>query len=230
MRIVALIPARGGSKRLPGKNIKDLNGIPLIAYAINAAKEAGISDVYVSTDCKDIAKISEKYGAQIPFVRPAEIANDEASDLDVIKHFLGVVGWDNYDFVFYLRPTTLPKDKTVFRQVEQKIQTGKYSAVRTVNRINAKNHPYWMFKEVDHKLLPFIENISIAKYHQSQLLPECFAINGLLDAFSVQNIKDNNALLGANVGSVLTESKIFDIDELRDFEECAKYFEGLRHE
>jgi len=84
---IAVIPARGGSKRIPGKNIKLFHGKPIIAYSIEAALASGCFDkVIVSTDDADIADIARKYGAEVPFLRPAEIADDHATTMDVIQH------------------------------------------------------------------------------------------------------------------------------------------------
>ena len=86
---IAMIPARGGSKRIPRKNIRPFAGKPAIAHAIDAAKDAGIFDlILVSTDDAEIAKVAEQYGAAVPFMRPAEISDDHATTLDVIKHTL----------------------------------------------------------------------------------------------------------------------------------------------
>jgi len=90
---IALIPARGGSKRIPKKNIRDFLGKPIIAYTINAAKQAGCFDrIIVSTDCPDIKKIAEECGAEVPFIRPEEISTDHATTNDVIKHAIGWLG------------------------------------------------------------------------------------------------------------------------------------------
>lgn len=84
---IAIIPARGGSKRIPGKNIKLFHGKPMIAYSIEAAKASGCFEkIIVSTDDQDIAEIAKHYGAEVPFIRPAEIADDYATTLDVMQH------------------------------------------------------------------------------------------------------------------------------------------------
>ena len=86
--LIALIPARAGSKGIPKKNIKELGGHPLIAYSIMACRASAlISEVYVSTDSEEIASIAKSYGASVPFLRPAEFAQDTSSDLEVIQHF-----------------------------------------------------------------------------------------------------------------------------------------------
>lgn len=95
---IAIIPARGGSKRIPRKNIKAFHGKPMIAYSIQAAIESGCFEkVIVSTDDTEIAKIATKYGAEVPFMRPANVSGDHATTLDVIKHaieFLRLKKWD----------------------------------------------------------------------------------------------------------------------------------------
>ena len=86
-KVLAVIPARKGSKRIVNKNIKKFNNVPIIAYSIKAAKKSKVFDyISVSTDCKKIAKIAKKYGANIDFVRPKKISNDKAKTLEVIKH------------------------------------------------------------------------------------------------------------------------------------------------
>ncbi len=105
---ICLIPARGGSKRIPRKNIKPFHGKPLISWSIQAAISSGLFDnIYVSTDDEEIASIGEEYGAIIPFIRPKDIANDYASDLDVRNHFIDWSKRHNipYDFLCYLYPT-----------------------------------------------------------------------------------------------------------------------------
>ena len=104
MKIPALIPARGGSKAVPRKNIKLINNHPLIAYSIIACKLSNkISDVFVSTDDREIAAIAIKYGAKVPFLRPRQYASDSSGDWEVINHFFENI---EADHVAYMRPTT----------------------------------------------------------------------------------------------------------------------------
>jgi CMP-N,N'-diacetyllegionaminic acid synthase len=108
-RILAIIPARGGSKRLPRKNILDLAGKPLIAWSIEAALGSKYIDrVIVSTDDDEIAEISRKYGADVPFIRPKELASDTASTIDVVRHALNFLkeNGDNFKYVLLLQPTS----------------------------------------------------------------------------------------------------------------------------
>lgn len=108
-RILAIIPARGGSKGIPRKNLAELGGRPLIAWTIAAARTSlGLNRIIVSTDDADIAAIAKEYGAEAPFLRPADIAGDTASAHDVIRHALDYfnAAQEQYDAVAYLQPTS----------------------------------------------------------------------------------------------------------------------------
>ncbi len=109
-RILAIIPARGGSKGVPKKNIRKINNIPLIGYTINAAlKSKQITDIVVSTDSTEIAEISKDFGAHVPFIRPKELALDETESIMVVKHALDFMEKENkikYDSVLMLQPTS----------------------------------------------------------------------------------------------------------------------------
>lgn len=109
IRILAVIPARGGSKGLPGKNLLPLGGKPLIAWTIEQALASQrITDTVVSTDCEQIATVARKYGAQVPFLRPADLATDVAPTEPVMRHALSYMesGRDRYDAVMLLQPTS----------------------------------------------------------------------------------------------------------------------------
>lgn len=122
--ILGLIPARGGSKGLPGKNIKPLLGKPLIAWTIKQVLASKYIDrVIVSTDDKEIAEISEKYGAEVPFMRPKEIAMDKARGIDVVLHSLNWLKENDkrkqYDLIMLLQPTSpLRKSEDINKAIE----------------------------------------------------------------------------------------------------------------
>jgi len=109
MKTLGVIPARGGSKGVPGKNIKMLAGEPLISYTIENALKSKIDDVVVSTDSQEIATISKSLGAQVPFIRPSSLATDTSKSIDVVRHCLILMEEQNettYDLVMLLQPTT----------------------------------------------------------------------------------------------------------------------------
>jgi len=119
--IIAIIPARGGSKGLPRKNIRPLLGKPLIAYTIEAAKGCDLIDrVIVSTEDEEIASISKEYGAEVPFLRPSELAGDSSTTESVLKHALEWLERDNgysIDIVVFLQATDIFRKKSMIRQV-----------------------------------------------------------------------------------------------------------------
>ena len=130
MEVPALIPARGGSKGVPRKNVKLIGGHPLIAYSIAACKMSNkISDVYVSTDDREIASVALKYGAKVPFLRPLQYASDTSGDWEVINHF-----FENIDakYVAYMRPTTPLREP---KKIDIALDSSKSSRVIRITQI-----------------------------------------------------------------------------------------------
>ena len=129
-RLLAIIPARGGSKRLPGKNIMDLAGKPLIAWTIEAALNSKYIDrVVVSTDDQEISNVSIKYGVEVPFLRPKSLATDDASSIDTIINVLGEIKIidQHYEYIVLLQPTSplrteIDIDKAI-ELLEKKVRT-----------------------------------------------------------------------------------------------------------
>lgn len=123
-KVLGLIPARGGSKGLPGKNIRPMCGKPLIAWSIEKAKLSKYLDmVLVTTDCQETAGIAEQYGAHVPFLRPDELATDQSSTYDAIRHaleYLRVEECQTFDYVVLLEPTSpLREDSDIDRMLER---------------------------------------------------------------------------------------------------------------
>jgi CMP-N-acetylneuraminic acid synthetase len=221
--IVALIPARCGSKGVKNKNIKLLDGKPLIQYSIEAALNSKkVSRVIVSTDDKEIAEIALECGAEIPFIRPAELAKDNIPDGPVMKH---LINWlkenENYqvDVLAYLRPTTPFKTSELIDTCLGKIiLSPDASSLRTVNKAEGVYHPYWMFKTEDGKLKSFIDGISIKEYFQRQLLPDCYRLNGVVDILIPKVILNDNDIYGERIIPFeIAEEIAIDIDTELDF-------------
>jgi len=149
IRAVGIIPARGGSKGIPGKNIKPLGGKPLISYTIEAALESRLDRTIVSTDDKGIAAVAKKYGAEVPFLRPKELATDEASSRSVLMHALDYLEeGERYrpDVVVFLQPTS------PFRTCEQinaglkMLLASDVDSIVGVCEVSADSHPYFVYK------------------------------------------------------------------------------------
>lgn len=177
MKILALITARGGSKRLPGKNIRYLGGKPLIVWSIDVAKGIPeVCDILVSTDSAEIAKAASDAGAMVPWLRPADLATDTASSVDVCVHALDWYESKNgrIDGVLLLQPTSpLRSRETVMRGVEVFRKNDRRSVLGVSP---AKDHPMMCFRMEGETLQPFIGDK--ATHKRSQDLPTAYVVNG----------------------------------------------------
>ena len=193
MKNIAIIPARGGSKGVPKKNIKQINGKPLIAYTIEQALNSEIfQKVFVNTDSKEIANISKTFGAEIPFIRPKELASDTATTLEVVKH--AIKEYEkliDFDTIFILQPTSPFRTKKDFFTAIKILRKADSLASYSV----ASEHPSRM---------KFIENnqvIDILKEPQSlrrQEMKKVFVRNGAIYALKKQIPFKLNTLLPKN--------------------------------
>lgn len=229
-KVLAIIPARGGSKRLPGKNIRPLAGKPLIAYSIEDGLSSDlINRVIVSTDEPKIAQVAKEYGAEVPFLRPSALAEDHVSDVPVLSHALQ---WleenEEYyaDIVVLLRPTTpLRNDSLIDRCITRLVTTGADS-VRSVRSVGYW-HPYWMLKvREDGWASEFLRGKTVDIYYQSQLLPPLYEQDAYCDVFWSKNVPRNcpaNATLKGLYGEhvqveINNEGYFINIDTLQEFE------------
>lgn len=218
MKILAIIPARGGSKKIPKKNIKKLNGKPLIYYSINNAKKSKlINRVIVSTDDIKIAKIAEKYGAEVPFLRPRKISGDTAKTIDVIKHTLKFLEKENYkpDIITILQPTTPLRKTTTLDKSIKILKKEKPDIVLGVIKI--KTHPYRSFWLKNKSLKPFRKDF--LKFHQRQSFPECYYPTGGIYTFWNETIKKYGHMYGPKIRPLIMEKNepVIDIDTEFDF-------------
>ena len=223
---LGIIPARGGSRRVPRKNIRLLAGKPLIAYTIEAARAATTLDrVIVSTDDEEIAGVARRYGGEVPFMRPAELAADDTPDAPVFLHALDWLakeeGFDP-ELVVNLRPTSPFKTGVVIDEVVEVALETRADVVRTVTRVHGVHHPYWMFQlEEDGLAEPILPGIDLARFYQSQLLPPVYRLNGIVDAMRVEAIRTGESLSARSVRTVeVAESTAMDVDTELDFRFC----------
>ncbi len=226
MKVMGLIPARSQSRGVPGKNIRTLGGVPLIAHSIRAAVAAsGLDRVIVSTDSADIASIAREYGAETPFLRPDEFADDEATDRDVMSHALSWLKENeavSFDLLVYLRPTTPFKTAGMIDAGIEKMKKGDFTAVRSVTEVEGVSHPYWMYRREDDVLRPFVDGVDVMKdYYRRQLLPECYRLNGVIEVVDAARVEAGNDIYGERIGCVVIPAdKAHDIDTQTDFLFC----------
>jgi len=220
--VVAVIPARGGSKGVPGKNIRELAGKPLIAYTIDAAIKSQVFDeVIVSTDSEEIARISKKFGAVVPFLRPAYLATDTAHTPPVIEHAVKSIEEQKdikVDVVATLQCTSPLRNDEHIRESFNKFITGNYDSLTSVKKAFP---PYWMLIEKDGKGKPFIElDDGRDPYNlERQQLPSVYQLNGAIWFTKRDKLKEkNNITIKENNGFYeMDEFSSMDIDTEYDF-------------
>jgi CMP-N,N'-diacetyllegionaminic acid synthase len=208
MNILGIIPARGGSKGIPKKNIRIISGKPLIAWTIDAALNSmNLSDVIVSTDSQEIAEIASHFGARIPFLRPSDLANDETPGVQAILHTLTML--PNYEAVVVLQPTSPLRSAD---DIDQCISLGLEKSANSVVSVTASaSHPYWTYKldgsmRIEYFLKP-------SKSCRRQDLPEAYTLNGAIYYAKSEWLIANKSLIGADtLGYVMPSDRSIDID------------------
>ncbi|WP_422446937.1 cytidylyltransferase domain-containing protein [Thermoanaerobacterium sp. DL9XJH110] len=217
-KILAIIPARAGSKGIPGKNIKSLAGKPLITYTIEVAQKSEIFDyILVSTDGREIAELAKKAGAQVPFIRPAELASDGAKSIDVIHHAMRWLEQNDmiFDWLMYLQPTS------PLRAVEDILSSCELMLKRKAEAIVS-------VCEVDYN--PFLVNtlpkdLCMANFIRPELqninrqqLPVYYRINGAIYLSRWDFIKKSNTWYGPKTYAyIMPKMRSIDIDDVFDF-------------
>lgn len=219
MRVLGIIPARGGSKGLPGKNIKLLNGIPLIAYTIKEAIKSKLEECIVTTDSEEIASISRLYGGNVPFIRPIEIATDNASSIDVVLHALNFMKEHKnkeYDAIMLLQPTTPFRDSEDINQALDLLIKSDADSVISVTSVGG-THPARMKFIKDGNLIdpPFVEEF---EGQNRQELKPMFIRNGGIYLTRINTIKNGSFKGDISKAYVMPEKKSVNIDNIDDFE------------
>ena len=195
-KAIALIPARAGSLRVKSKNTRVLMGHPLIAYSIAAAKESNVfAEVLVSTDCENIASIAKKYGASVPFLRPAKFATSTSPDIQWIKHAFENVKSSSYEIFSILRPTSPLRSASTIRRAYQQFIDYEVDSLRAVEL--CREHPGKMWQVENEKLMkPFLDQTGMEiPFHsrQYQDLPTVYIQNSSFEMAWVSNLQNYNA-------------------------------------
>jgi len=220
IKILGIIPARGGSKSIPGKNIKDFLGKPLMAWTIETAKKSGVLDrLIVSTDDRKIADIAGKYGVEVPFIRPAKLARDSTPTLPVLQH---AVKWlednENYkpDFILLLEvvsPTKRPHH--LIEAVKFLTADKKADSLITVTEAPAQYNPHWLLRQDEKGYAKLFTGEDIKKIiPRRQSLPKVYAKNGAFYLFKTDCLfRDPPSLFGDRSKMFIMDPKYnIDID------------------
>jgi CMP-N-acetylneuraminic acid synthetase len=218
---LALIPARSGSKSLPDKNVRDFAGKPLLANSVEQALAArSVDRVIVSTDSERYAAIAREYGAQTPFLRPAELATDDATDLVVFQHALAWLR-DHEDWIpeilVHLRPTYPRRDPAdIDRVVELLAGDPQLDSVRSI--APAAETPFKMWTRGSDGLLTPVADLGIEAYNQPrQSLPAAYLQNACIDAVRARVVLEQGSMTGRRILGYVMQDNL-DIDTLSDFE------------
>lgn len=215
--VMALIPARGGSKSVPRKNLLPIAGKPLIAYSIMHAQACpSITRVVVSTDDDEIAAVAREYGAEVPFTRPADAASDTATDFQVFQHALRwLLQHEGYapELVVHLRPTgPVRQSALVARAVALMLEHPEADALRSVG--TAEQTPYKMWRVEGALLRPLLELPGYPEAHSMprQKLPVAYWQNGYVDIVRPRTILELQSMTGRTVLPFVVEGKIHELD------------------
>jgi len=218
--IIAIVPARSGSKGLPGKNIKDLCGKPLLAWTIEKAlKSRFIDKVVVSTDSEEIAEISVRFGAEVPFLRPKELATDEATSFSVIEHcleFFKITDNLQFDYTLLLEPTSpLREDSDIDRAISVlDSQREDFDAVISLGIVNG--HPSIVKRLIRGTVSPFVNETQSATRRQD--LDAAYFPYGVVYASKTKSILENRTFYPIKCGAIMLEPyQCLEIDSEIDF-------------
>lgn len=216
-KVLAIIPARGGSKGVPKKNIRNLNGKPLIAWTIEEAKKSQYIDkLIVSSDDDEIMKVSREWGAEVPFKRPFELSQDDTPGINPVLH--AIKYFPDYEYIVLLQPTSpLRLVVDIDNALEKCIE---HNSESTVSVAPTTTTPYWMYKIGKNGYLKSV--ISDGNYpFQRQQAPILYELNGAVYVSTIESIKRNKSfLLDNTIPYVMPRKRSIDIDTIDDFDYC----------
>ncbi len=223
-KIIAIIPARSGSKSIKDKNIKILNGKPLIAWSIQAClKSKFINRVVVSTDSKKYAKIAKKYGADEIIIRPKNISKDKSTDYEAILHTIHNLEYCSYDLIAHIRPTTPQRKVFDIDRAIKMFAISKYNSLRSIHEMSET--AYKSFEIYKKKQLKPIANLKFSLDELNkprQTFKNTYVANGVIDIYKKKFILKNKKLFGKKVMAYITK-RTEEVDNLEQF----KYIDYL---
>lgn len=217
--VLALVTARGGSKGLPGKNLRPLLGKPLIAWSIeHGLASRYVDDVVVSTDDEGIASAARAHGAQLPFMRPAELASDTATSVDVILHAVDTLAGEGrrYDLLVLLEPTSpLREPADIDRALETLLANPQAESIVGVAKVES-GHPAFLLRRDGDFLAPYSQQEFGAKRRQD--ISELFFLEGTVYVSWVESLRRRRGFYHERtLPHIVPKYKSFEIDDITDF-------------
>lgn len=230
MKILGLIPARGGSKGIPGKNIKLLGGKPLLQFTFEAAtKSELLAKVILSSDDETIIEIAKELELEVPFKRPAILAEDSSSSLEVVQHALNyyLKQGINFDGVCLLQPTTPFRRAGFIDECVLKFKDGNFDSLVSVREVPKEYNPHWVFEENEGALKIATGEKEIISRRQD--LPKAYHRDGAIYLTKTEVLLNENSLFGKKIGFVdTTASSYVNIDTPEDWKKAEEVLEKLR--
>ncbi len=222
-RVIAIIPARAGSKGVRDKNIKNLNGKPLISYTIEEAKKSKLIDkLIVSTDSKEISDISTELGVEVPFIRPNELSTDSSLTYDVINHTMKFFEQrsEKFDIIVLLQPTTpFRKVDSIDEAILTLKNNNKYTSVVSVVDVEG-NHPLRMKKIEGDFLVNYVDQGN-ENMNPRKELPRVYIRSGSIYAILTKNFFEEKSLVSKSCSPmILNKRETINIDTVLDFKLC----------
>ncbi len=227
MKLLALIPARGGSKGVPGKNIRLLGGKPLIWYAYEAARISGLfSEIVLSTDDEEIAETGKRIGFMVPFIRPAELATDSARSIDVVIHAidsLEALGYQ-YDAVVLLQATSPFRQKNLITDAVRTMTERAADSIVSVRKVPHQYNPHWVFEASKNKVL-HISTGDETLITRRQDLPDAYYRDGQIYITKTGVIRTSSSFIGNKLTYILNEypGSEINIDSIEDWEAAEQF-------
>lgn len=212
--VLGIIPARGGSKGVPQKNLRHLAGKPLVAWTIEeATKSKYVDRIILSSENQEVIKIAREWGCEVPFIRPRELASDDTPGIEPVIHAIGTIP-EKYDYVCLLQPTSpLREAVDIDSCIENCVLNDAPSCVSVVE---AAEHPYWMYRISPRQAL--VSLFPDRNVTRRQDLPKVYALNGAVYVAKTEIILEEKTFLSeGTIGYVMKRGNSLDIDEEIDF-------------
>lgn len=224
--VLAVITARGGSKGIPGKNIRMVAGKPLIAWTIDAAKPSRYIDrLILSTDDEKIASVAAEFGCEVPFRRPQNLAQDDTPGIEPVLHAVEML--PHYDHVILLQPTSPLRTTEDIDACLELFE--KRGAKACVSVVETDKPPFWMYQlEPDNKMKPVLENGE--RYHRRQDAPPVYVLNGAVYVAHAQWLRESKSFLTEEtLAFVMPKERSLDVDTEADLLLAEYYLEKRIH-
>lgn len=223
-KVLAVIPARGGSKGIPRKNIRQLKGKPLIAWTIETAKKSRFLDkIIVSTDDEEIASIAKQWGAEVPFLRPVELAQDDTPGIAPVLH--AVQYFLDFEYVVLLQPTSpLRTTEDIDNAISLCDQKNSECCVSVTE---SKMIPEWLFRINERQMLETVSSEKQIPY-QRQKAEKTYVLNGAVYVAKTKVLIEKKSFLTSEtIPYIMPNIRSVDIDDIDDFLYCEYYFEKI---